>query len=34
MGAQEVVATNFFKELRFTFSQYRSMYCLFTSLLS
>lgn len=26
---QEVVASNFFKELRFTFFQYRTMYCLF-----
>lgn len=29
--AQEVVATNFFKEVRFTFSQYRTMYCVFTT---
>ena len=28
--AQEVVATNFCKEMRFTFSQYRTMYCVFT----
>ena len=28
--AQEVVATNFFKEVRFTFSQYRTLYCVFT----
>ena len=29
-SVQEVIASNFFKELRFTFSQYRTMYCLFT----
>jgi hypothetical protein len=28
--AQEVTATNFFRELRYTFNTYRSMYCLFT----
>lgn len=29
-ATQEVVSSNFFKELRHTWNQYRSMYCLFT----